>query len=330
MAVCTTDLGYISAEAIRFAATTTAAGIRQATAVAQFALNASDAISNYKKLADVSSRGIAVEEQQHAHIRDNYWPRETQFLNEFTTPTPWEDQAVLARRYAGRMWASAAPSFAKTLKEMEVNRQRYHGVSYFRAVQEVLATRGQTKANIAALADRIAYAEIQAVNDRDFDRRKAAIAMRQGLIGQAATLLGQAAQGLASAGSDNLYGANNAIEAFQYYGEYDKRTKEIERMKDGGSEGPTGITNRVVDETMLPGGYSLRADSGELTSDANTQVSALPDGVANSQVGGSAEVGGNTGWTNNMDALDTWIAENANSGVQNINAGDPPKPKPGS
>jgi hypothetical protein len=321
MAVCTTDAGYIAAEVIRFAATTTAAGIRQYAAVTQFALNAKDAVSNYKKLADVSSRGIAVEEQQHAHVRDTYWPRETQFMNEFTVPTPWEDQAVLARRYAGRMWASAAPSFAKTLKEMEVNRQRYHGVSYFRAVQEILATRGQTKANIAALADRIAYAEIQAVNDRDFDRRKAAIAMRQGLIGQAASLLGQAAQGLASAGSDNLGAASNALQAFQYYGEYDKRTKEIERMKEGGSEGPTGITNRVVDETMLPGGYSLRADSGDLTGDANTQVSAPPDGMS------SNEVGGNTGWTNNMDALDTWIAENANSGVQNINAGDPPKPK---
>jgi hypothetical protein len=324
MAVCTTDAGYISAEAIRFAATTTAAGIRQATAVLQFALNAADAISNYKKLADVSARGIAVEEQQHAHVRDNYWPRETQFLNEFTAPTPWEDQAVLARRYAGRMWASAAPAFAKQLKEMEVNRQRYHGVSYFRAVQEILSTRGQTKANIAALADRIAYAEIQAVNDRDFDRRKAAIAMRQGLIGQAATLLGQAAQGLAGAGADNLGEATSAIQGFKYYGEYAERTEQIARMKEGRREEPGGITNRVYDDSMLPGGYSLRADSGDLTSDANTQVSAPPEGMSNN------EIGGNTGWTNNMDALDTWIAENANSGVQNINAGDPPKPKPGS
>ena len=321
MSVCATDAGYISAETTRFAATTTAARIRQATAVLQFSLNAADALSNYKKLADVSSRGIAVEEQQHAHVRDNYWPRETQFLNEFTAPTVWEDQAVLARRYAGRMWASAAPSFAKVLKELEVNRQRYHGVSYFRAVQEVITTRGQTKANIFALADRIAYAEVQAFNDRDFDRRKAAIAMRQGLIGQAASLLGQAAKGLAAAGEDNLYGASSALQGFKYYGEHAERTEQIERMKEGRREEPGGITNRVVDETMLPAGYSLRADSGDLTSDANTQISAQPQEM------GGTEVGGTTGWTNNADALDTWIAENANSGVQNINAGDPPKPK---
>jgi hypothetical protein len=221
MGTCVTDFGYVAAEGARFLGVTSAAVIRSTASIAAFALNSSDAIKNYNKLASISSRALSIEEQQHNHLKNVYWPRETQFLNEFTQPTPWEDQSVLARRYAGRMWAPIASMYAKKLKEWECSKNRYCGSAYMRAIQELLVARATTKANVEAICDRIAFYEIQQVRDTDFERRKAAIALRQGLVGQAAALMQSAAQGLAAAGAEAAQGASQALQAFGYYGNRD-------------------------------------------------------------------------------------------------------------
>ena len=48
--MCVSDAGYKNAETIRYAALSTAANIKQTVAIAQFALSAADAVSNFKKL----------------------------------------------------------------------------------------------------------------------------------------------------------------------------------------------------------------------------------------------------------------------------------------
>lgn len=211
---CVEAEGYKTAEGIRFAAIKTAALIKQGIAVAQFALNAADAISNFRKLRNVTSRGIAVEEEQHAHLKNVYWPAETQMLNEFTQKTVWEGQAVLAKRYAGRMWAPLAAGFAKELRLLECNKPRYCTNAHVKRTQELLVQRSAVRANVTLLADRIAFYEIQAVDDTDFERRKQAIAMRQGLVQQAASLMQTAAKGFSGAGAGALGAVNNAISAF--------------------------------------------------------------------------------------------------------------------
>lgn len=217
MAVTVDDSGYIIAETARFLGTRLSAGIKEGVTLAQAAINSRDAISNFKKLSRISERAISIEEQEQKHLRDTYWPRELQFLNEFTKPRRWDTQATLAKRYAGRMWAPVAGAFAKKLKELELNRQRYHGKSYMHAVQELTVAMSQTKANLFVLADRIAFAEVQAVNDTDFERRKQAIALRQGLIGQAAALMASAAEGLAGAGAEAAKAATDAVRALGYF-----------------------------------------------------------------------------------------------------------------
>ena len=234
MGFCVTDFGYLGGEGIRFAATRTAATIKQVTAVAQFSLNAYDAVKNYQKLASVSSRGIAIEESQFAHVRDTYWPYENQFLTEFTTPTVWEDQAVLAKRYTGRMWAPMANVFAKRLKELECNKPRYCSTAYKRGLQELLVAKGTARANVESLADRIAFYEVEQIRETDFARRQQAITLRKNLIMQAGELMQSAAQGLAGAGADSLRGMSAALQAFSQFaeqGRYAERGMERERQR---------------------------------------------------------------------------------------------------
>lgn len=219
MGTCVTSFGYLGAEGARFLATRTAATIKQTVAVAQFSLNAYDAVKNYKKLADVSGRGITIEEEQFRHVRETYWPQEDKFLNEFTQPTPWESQEVLSKRYAGRMWAPMANVFAKRLKDYECSKTRYCETAYKKGLQELLVARGTARANVEVLADRIAFYEVEQIRETDHERRKQAIALRKNLVSQAGALLQSAAAGLAGAGADAMRGVSDAIRAIGYFGE---------------------------------------------------------------------------------------------------------------
>lgn len=216
MSMCVSKDGYQRAEEIRFAAVSYASTLKQVLALVAFALHAADAIANFKKLSDISARGIAIEEAQHAHLRDVYWPAENQFLAEFTQPTPWDSEATLTQRYAGRMWAPIAAAFAVKIRELRCAKARYCTTAWRRALADLMVARAAAKANVATLASRIAFAEVQAVNDKDFERRKQAIALRRGLVSQAASLMAAAANGLAAAGADSMRAASNALEAFGY------------------------------------------------------------------------------------------------------------------
>lgn len=280
MGTCVSSYGYLGGEGVRFLATRTAATIKKTVAVAQFSLNAYDAVKNYKKLADVSSRGLTLEEQQFSHVRDVYWAQEDKFLNEHTQPIPWEDQAVLAKRYAGRMWAPVANSFAKRFKELECNKIRYCGTAYKRTLQEILVARGTARANIESLADRIAFYEIQQIRETDFERRKAAIALRKGLVAQAAALMASAANGLAEAGASAMSQANEALRAVGYFNEQGKSANEqfTRSMTRNANEAPAPVEDRStrspelqarLDTIATEQGFSYASEFGDPNSSVN-------------------------------------------------------------
>ena len=306
MAVTVDDSGYILAETARFLGNRLAAGIKEGVTIAQAAINSRDAISNYRKLANVSSRAISIEEQEQRHLRDTYWPRELQFLNEFKTPRKWDTQSVLAKRYAGRMWAPVAGMFAKKFKELDINRQRYHGKSYMHALQELTVTMAQTKANMFVLADRLAFAEAQAVNDTDFERRKQAVALRQGLIGQAQALMASAAEGLAGAGAEAASSASAAIRALGWF----NNREEIQTPSGGDRQEAEQMVQRSYNYSeALPNtgngenGFETMLEQQRPTDVTNTMPTAVEIGATND---------GNA-WQNNT---------NSNSGPGNISIGD--------
>lgn len=214
--MCVSDAGYKEAEGKRYAAVATAGTIKQLMAVAQFALNASDAISNFKKLNKVASRGVTIEEQLHKKLKETYWPAEDQMLDEFTQKTTWEGQAVLAKRYAGRMFAPYAAQFAKDMHKLECEKPRYCTNAHVKRVQELMVLRSAVRANVNLMAEKIAFYEIKAVEDTDHERRKQALAQRQGLVQQAAALMAHASQGFAGAASGAMGAVNNAIQTFGY------------------------------------------------------------------------------------------------------------------
>lgn len=286
--MCVTQEGYKEAEAARFDALRNAALIKQAVATLQFALNASDAIKNFKKLRNVSSRGVSIEEQQQGHLKNTYWPAEVQMLEEFTQSTPWETQVVLSRRYAGRMWAPLAVGFAREIRKMECEKPRYCGNAFVKNMQDLMVRRSGTLGAVKLMADRIAYYEIQAVLETDFTRRQQVIAMRQGLVQQAATLMGMAANGFAGANANALAAVNNAITTFGHaMGERqaaeDRRGtdpyfhSQISREASRGSDvpvvtmAPTSYANQPVDLS----GTNDPHWNGSVT--ANEQSSAVPE-----------------------------------------------------
>lgn len=308
MAVTVDDSGYLIAETARFLGARLSAGIKQGVTVAQAAINSRDAISNFKKLSRISERAIVIEEQEQRHLRDVYWPRELQFLNEFTKPRKWETQAVLAKRYAGRMWAPVAGAFAKKLKELELNRQRYHGKSYMHAVQELTVAMAQTKANMFVLADRIAFAEVQAVNDTDFERRKQAIALRQGLMGQAAQLMMSAAGGLADAGAEAARDATDALRALDYF----NKREDMQQPQQTESDRVTQRSNMYTEASPLEQYFAQDTamqpiQTTDLMQGIGDITSAAPSAV---EIG---TVGDGNAWQSSF---------NVNSGPQNISIGD--------
>lgn len=214
--LCVNDTGFKTARKTLADARDQAAVIRRTVMVVQAALSAADAISNFRKLRDVSSRALQVEEQQQGHLRDTYWPAEIQFLNEFTQGQTWDAESDLARRYAGRLWPPLAAAFQRKREKIKCDAPRYCGNALSKALQELTVEEANTRANVTLLAGKIAFEEVQAVRETDFERRKQAIALRQGLVGQAASLMRAAADGFSGALSNSMAEFNSALGGIGY------------------------------------------------------------------------------------------------------------------
>ena len=213
---CLGDEGYKQGEIIRAQAAKSAAIIRQVAAVAIALDNANQLVENYKDQRDISDRALKIAEKQQKHISEVFWPREAQFLNEFSTPEAIESVAVMGRRYGGRLASMVSGGFAQRLREARCSFSRYCTSANKKLIQDLLMARSVGIANARALGRSIAFAEFQARNDVNYERRMQAVAMGRGLMQQAATLYEAAGKGLASAGQMIKSDLNEALELFGY------------------------------------------------------------------------------------------------------------------
>lgn len=213
---CLNDDGYGPAEAVRAAAAQSAAIIRQVAAIAIALDNANQLVENYKDQRDISDRALKIAEAQQKHLREVFYPRDAQFLAEFSTPEAIESVAVMGRRYGGRLASSVAGAFALQLKEARCSFSRYCTSANKKLIQDLLMARATTIANARALGRSIAFAEYQARSDTNYQRRMQAISIGRGLMQQAASLYAAAGQGLAAAGSTISGQLSSALEAFGY------------------------------------------------------------------------------------------------------------------
>lgn len=112
-----TDFGYIAGEGARTTAADAASIIRQVAAGLIAIDNANRLVENYKKQRDIQDRMLEISEQQQMHMEQVYWPRDIQFLNEFSVGEAIEAVETMGRRYAGRLVSTVAGAFAPKLKE---------------------------------------------------------------------------------------------------------------------------------------------------------------------------------------------------------------------
>ena len=220
-----TDGGYTVGEAARTSAADTASFIRQAAAGLIAIDNANRLVDNYKKQRDIQDRMLDISEEQQKHLEEVYWPREIQFLNEFSVGEPIEAVETMGKRYAGRLVSTVAGAFAPKLKDTKCSAARYCTSATTKALQDLLMARSAAMANARVLGRNIAFAEYQARNDVNVERRMQAVAIGRDLMQQAANLYASAGQGLAAAGSILSGQMGKALEAFKYAREFRADTR---------------------------------------------------------------------------------------------------------
>lgn len=213
---CLGTYGYNTGETIRTAGVKAAAIIRQVAAAAIAIDNANQLVKNYKAQRDISARALHLAQQQQGQLRTVYWPREEQFLTEFANPEAIETVDAMGRRYAGRLVSTVASAFARQIKEVKCAASRYCTSQHKKMMQDLLMARATGIANARVLGRNIAFAEYQARNDVNFERRAQAVAIGRGLLQQAATLYATAGQGLANVGGLYSGQLSSALEAFGY------------------------------------------------------------------------------------------------------------------
>lgn len=208
---CLNDSGFKDGEKLRADAVTYATTLRVATAVAQIVLAGNEYYSIYRAKKKIASEQLELAEEQHAHVKEVYWPRELQFLAEFTKPEDAETAEVLGSRYAGRLVSTVARQFADRIRDFKCSAPRYCSSAFTKGLQDLLMARANAIANARVMGRLIAYAEVQAREERDWDRRMQAVSIGKGLIEQAANLYGQAAAIMASAGQDVASRLNSGL-----------------------------------------------------------------------------------------------------------------------
>lgn len=262
MAMCVDPTSYKEAEAIRFKAVGEAADTRRWAVIGQLISDGIQAYDSYSDLNDISKRAAGVEEAQYGHLKGVYWPAEDQFLEEHREGQPWESQAVLAKRYAGRIWPPIAAKFAGKLHELECNRPRYCASAYLRAFQELQVAKAATKANVITMADKMAFYEVEAISDSNFDRRKTAIGLYLGLVGEARGLMASATEGYAAIAMDAFNGVGAGIGAL--IANRESRYQNGDAFHARAAAGAQKFSSAATSPYEMPGGGSLRM-SNELS-----------------------------------------------------------------
>jgi hypothetical protein len=145
-----------------------------------------------------------------------FWAAENQFKNEFLTPEVIESVETMGRRYAGRLVSSVLGAFATKIHEVKCNMNRYCTSANMKMLQDIYLMRSFAVTAARTLGRNIAFAEYQARNDLNWERRKQAAALGRKLGGDASSLIKSAGQGLASIGAGYEQGLNSALKGIGY------------------------------------------------------------------------------------------------------------------
>lgn len=213
---CLSDIGYTAGETLRANAVKAGANIRRVASAAIAVDNAMQLINNYQDQRDIAQRSQNIARAQQDQIQGVFWPREAQFLAEFSTPEAIEEIEVMGRRYGGRLVSSIAAQFAQALKDAKCSFPRYCTSANAKTLQDLMMARSLAIANARVLGRNIAFAEWQARNDRNYNRRLQAVSLGRGLINEAMSLYAAAGRGLASVGAEISANLNSALESFGY------------------------------------------------------------------------------------------------------------------
>lgn len=207
---CLSDIGYMTGETIRSGAAGTAALIGEVAAGSIALYDAIQLVKNYDDQRAIAQREINITREQQNQVENVFWPREDQFLTEFSVPEPLEAVEVLGARYAGRLVALVAAEFASQLREIRCAFKRYTTSGNEKQIQDLMLMRSSLIANARVFGRSIGFAEYQARNDVNIGRRKQAVELGRGLMSEAMTLLSAASHGVAAVGDQlgsNLGGA---------------------------------------------------------------------------------------------------------------------------
>lgn len=215
---CLDNKGYQPAECIRATAQRNISVARMAAMTLIAIDNAKRAVANFREQYKIAKRGMVIAKEQQAHLEETYFPRELDFLDEFGNPQNHRDGVeaiesveVLGRRYAGRLIAAISKRFAEQMHTMKCDMTRYNSSANRKALQDMMMTKSQAIAAARMLARNVAFAEVKAREDVDWNRRMQAVALGKGLISQAEALYRSAAGNLAGAGAGALQGLNSAL-----------------------------------------------------------------------------------------------------------------------
>jgi hypothetical protein len=212
---CISPSAYASAEKIRSAAVGVNAVLKMAQLVYEAAKNGQDLIDNYKKQHDLAKRAQAIAEAIQGQ-QSMFWAAENQFKNEFLTPEVIESVETMGRRYAGRLVSSVLGGFATKIHDVKCNMNRYCTSANMKILQDIYLMRSFAVTAARTLGRNIAFAEYQARNDLNWERRKQAAALGRKLGGDASSLIKSAGQGLASIGAGYEQGLNSALKGIGY------------------------------------------------------------------------------------------------------------------
>lgn len=255
---CLGDEGYLQGERLRAEAIIKATRIRQVAAVAIAIDNAMQIQDNYKAQRDIAKRGLKMAQKQHGHLKDTFWPREEQMLNEFGQMEDIEDIDSMARRNSGRLKSTIAGAFAKKLAETKCNAPRYCTSLNQKSLQDLHLTKAMVAANAGILGQKIAWETYQAKYDTGMQRRHQVIGLGRNLLGQAASLYGNASENIAKAGSGLSDRLNSALNAFgnagrlsAMSGNQSQLMRRAFELSDAPNRVPSGIQTQGISASGL-------------------------------------------------------------------------------
>ncbi|KMQ97347.1 hypothetical protein RF55_2320 [Lasius niger] len=275
--------GYERGESIRAKAARNAASAKSAVVSAQAILTATQTIKNFQRQKDIAKRALRIAQEQQEQLEKVFWPRELQFLNEFSTPEVVEEIEVMGRRYAGRLVSHVAAKYARETEKLRCGISRYCSSALRSNLQALMLSKAAAMSSARVLGRNIAFAEWMVRNETNYSRRMQAIALGRGYMANAAALLGAASDNLSQAGQRALTGLNSALstfgsditEAFSAQARLD----ELGAMKPSSSKTMPYKPPNTAAVTWPGAGSGMRTGSASQAAMSSTQVPYL--GFAN-------------------------------------------------